>query len=249
MVHPVDSNDAPGKAIYQADYSRVWDLMVQELKNFQFEFLVKDKHLGKIETGYVTFSRNAQFSKLSGGVRAYASTPRILLRRWLDGRMRVRAQVTRLSSVSTQIFLQPEIQGFASTLFDDSTVTGEWRDCRSNGKFEFEFLNGLATLLRRESLPSQADGPILSVSPAVSAPKETNKVKEDLSNLIVQTVPDGAEIFLNDRLVGMTPSRLSLAPGTYRVVLRKRGYRDYSRDFEVLKRSDLTVSAELEQDR
>lgn len=249
MVHPVDSNNSPGKAIYQADYNRIWDLVIQELKDLQFEFLVKDKHLGKVETGYVVFSRTTQLSRLSGGVRAYASTPRILLRKWLDGRMRVRAQVTRLSSNSTQVFVQPEIQGFASTLFDDSTVTGEWRDCRSNGKFEFEFLNELATLLRRESLGVQP--PVVSLPsapPGLSAPREGDTSKEDLSNLIVQTVPDGAEIYLDDRLVGMTPSRLSIPPGHCRVRLRKHGYKEYSRDIEILKRSDLTISAELEQE-
>jgi hypothetical protein len=248
MVHPVDSDAAPGKAVYQVGYDRVWDLAIRSLKDLQFEFLVKDKSLGKIETGYVVFSRNPQFSRLSGGVRAYASTPRILLRKWIDARVRIRAQVTRLTPATTQVFLQPEIQGFASTLFDDSTVTGEWRDCRSNGKFEFEFLNELATRLQKESLPAQVPQVFLpSTTPTGIAPFEQDKGREDLSNLIIQTVPDGAEIYLNDRLVGMTPSRLSLGPGPYRVVLRKAGYKEYSRDIQVLKKSDLTVSAELQQ--
>jgi hypothetical protein len=248
MVHPVDSDSAPGKAVYQAGYDRVWDLAIQSLKDLQFEFLVKDKSLGKIETGYAVFSRNPQLSRLSGGVRAYASTPRILLRKWIDGRMRIRAQVTRLTPATTQVFLQPEIQGFASTLFDDSTVTGEWRDCRSNGKFEFEFLNELATRLQKESLPAQVPRVLLPpTTPTGITPSEQDKSREDLSNLMIQTVPDGAEIYLNDRLVGMTPSRLSLVPGPYKVVLRKAGYTEYSRDIQVLKKSDLTVSAELQQ--
>jgi hypothetical protein len=47
--------------------------------------------------------------------------------------------------------------------------------------------------------------------------------------------------------VGMTPSRITIAPGTHRVIFRKAGFKDYERQFTALKDSDLTVSAEMER--
>jgi hypothetical protein len=59
-------------------------------------------------------------------------------------------------------------------------------------------------------------------------------------------VPEGAEILLDNQLVGMTPSRLTVAPGPHKVVFRKRDYRDYEREFVVLKDSELSIAAEME---
>jgi hypothetical protein len=164
--------------------------------------------------------------------------------------MRIRGLATKVSADSTQVVVEPEIQGFAAWVFDDSTVTGEWKDCRTNGKFEFELLNELATRLKGKPAavdvsPAGAGSPPAAVSKG-AVNKTTEKEKEDLTNLMVQSVPEGAEVFLNDRLVGMTPSRLSVPPGEYRVLFRKPGYKEYKRTVTVLKRSDLTISSELE---
>jgi hypothetical protein len=67
--------------------------------------------------------------------------------------------------------------------------------------------------------------------------------------MVLSSVPEGAEILLDDVLVGMTPSRLTIAAGPHRVVFRKEGFKDYQRQFIVLKESDLTVSAEMEKNQ
>jgi hypothetical protein len=46
----------------------------------------------------------------------------------------------------------------------------------------------------------------------------------------------------------MTPSRISVAAGRYRVVLRKQGFKEYQKEFVILQNSDLTVSTELDQE-
>jgi hypothetical protein len=65
--------------------------------------------------------------------------------------------------------------------------------------------------------------------------------------LVLTSVPEGAEILLDNVLVGMTPSRLTIAAGPHRIIFRKRGFKDYERQFSALKDSDLTVSAEMEK--
>jgi hypothetical protein len=151
-----------------------------------------------------------------------------------------------MSSESTHIGVEIEIQGFETSVFDDSTVSADWKECRSNGKFEFELLNDVATRLRTKSTPPIEEGNIPVVAPRAVSSKATEREREDLANLMLQSVPDGAEIYLNEKLVGMTPSRLSLAAGEYRVLFRKANFKEFSRTLTILKRSDLTISSELE---
>ena len=78
--------------------------------------------------------------------------------------------------------------------------------------------------------------------------RDAAPLRQGSTNLVLATVPEGAEILLDDILVGMTPSRLTIAAGTHKIVFRKQGFKDYERRFMALKDSDLTVSAEMEKD-
>ena len=80
-----------------------------------------------------------------------------------------------------------------------------------------------------------------------AAVTETSVSRQGSSNLVLSSVPEGAEILLDNVLVGMTPSRLTIPAGSHRVIFRKQGFKDYERQFIALKDSDLTVSAEMEK--
>jgi len=246
IVLPVRDDANPCQAAFQASYDRVWNVLVQILSDYQFEVKTKDKAAGRLETGVVVFSRSPHLSKLNTGVKAYSIPPKSFLHKWLDGRMRIRVQMTRISTDSTRVGVEIEIQGFETSVFDDSTVSGDWKECRSNGKFEFELLNDVATHLRKKpTLPSEEGNiPAIVARPVLS--KATERENEDLANLLLQSIPEGAEIYLNEKLVGMTPSRLSLAAGEYKVLFRKENYKEFSRTLTILKRSELTISSELE---
>jgi hypothetical protein len=186
---------------------------------------------------------------LTAGVKAYGITPKLFLKKWQDGRIKLRLELKGLPEHSAQVIIWPEIQGFASSLFDDTAVTGEWRDCKSNGKFEFELFNEIATQLKRTNQIAPTVPLVTSNSEAtLEGFKAGQKEAAGSSNLLVQSAPEGAEIYLNDQLVGMTPSRISLAAGQYRVVLRKLGFKEYQREFVILQNSDLTVSKELDHE-
>lgn len=246
MVPPVHDDSNPGEATFPANYDRVWNTLIQLLSDYQFEVKIKDKDAGKLETGVVVFSRNPHLSKLSTGVRAYSTPPKSFLHKWLDGRMRILVLVKRVSANSTHVGVEMEIQGFAASVFDDSTVSGDWKECRSNGKFEFELLNDVATRLRVKPTPLLEEGNTPVAAPVTVPSKPAEKEREDLSNLMLQSAPEGAEIYLNGKLVGMTPSRLSVTAGEYKVLFRKASYKEFSRTVTILKRSDLTISSELE---
>jgi len=250
IARPVDSEKSFDRSTFQADEHRVWTLLLKILTNHGFDFLIKDKNLGRVETNYIIFSRHPEFSKLSNGVKSLAKTPRLFLKKWLDGRIKIFAEVRRLSQNSTEVVLRPDIYGFAQTLTDDSGVSGEWRQCTSNGKFEFELFNELATGLRKEGSMNPPEVTQAQPKPeaAATAPVTDASVsRQGSSNLVLSSAPEGAEILLDNVLVGMTPSRLTIAAGPHRVIFRKQGFKDYVRQFIALKDSDLTVSAEMEK--
>jgi len=250
IARPVDTEKSFERSTFQAHEHQVWTLLFKILTNHGFDFLIKDKNLGRIETTYIIFSRHPEFSKLSNGVKSLAKTPRLFLKKWLDGRIKIFAQVSRLSQNSTEVVLRPDIYGFVSTLTDDSGVTGEWRQCTSNGKFEFELFNELATGLRKEGSmnpPEVTQTPPKPEAAATAPVTDGAAGRQGSSNLLLSSDPGGAEILLDNVLVGMTPSRLTIAAGPHRVIFRKQGFKDYERQFIALKDSDLTVSAEMEK--
>jgi hypothetical protein len=249
VVQPVNDSQPSDRATFEADYDHVWQVVCNLLSEYRFEFARKDKNTGQIETGFVVLSKHPTFSKLSNGVRTFAIPPKAFLRKWSDGRIKVVAQVNRLSDFSTLVVLRPDIQGFAATRGDDTGVTGEWRQCRSNGKFEFELLNQVATELQKPQYnvtnPPPA-GP--EEKKDITKKKEPEKTERGNSDVIFQSVPDGAEIYLNDKLIGMTPTRLSLSAGAYKIKFHKTGYKEFQKEFVLFPHSDITVATEMDKE-
>jgi len=64
----------------------------------------------------------------------------------------------------------------------------------------------------------------------------------------VQSDPSGAEIYLDDQLVGSTPSAIVSSPGKHMFRLRAAGRADWTRQVTLLSGSDLSLSAVLDKD-
>ena len=67
------------------------------------------------------------------------------------------------------------------------------------------------------------------------------------AKVAVQSDPAGAEIYLDEQLVGSTPSILVVAPGKHAFRLRAAGRADWSRQVSVLAGSDITLAATLDK--
>jgi hypothetical protein len=92
----------------------------------------------------------------------------------------------------------------------------------------------------RQSSPAPVPAPQAEASPAQAAPAE--KVKCNFSS-----TPAGAEITLDGKYVGSTPSEISLSIGSHVVVLSMSGFAQWKRDLTVLSGSQLTVNAILQK--
>ena len=80
-------------------------------------------------------------------------------------------------------------------------------------------------------------------SEAVPEQRETHASSGSVS---ISSDPAGAEIYVDGNFVGETPSTIELSAGSHHVEVKSRGKRDWARDLDVLKDSQLTLHPILE---
>jgi hypothetical protein len=60
----------------------------------------------------------------------------------------------------------------------------------------------------------------------------------------ISSDPDAAEIYVDGKFVGNTPATLKLSTGQHTVLLKSKGFQDYSRTLEMPRSSKLTLKAD-----
>jgi PEGA domain/SmpA / OmlA family len=106
------------------------------------------------------------------------------------------------------------------------------------GQPEHEITFGTRTWLEYTGLVAVLEGGKLSaVEPAISSAAEVT----------VASQPEAAEIYLDGKLAGSTPSTLKLPAGDHRVTLRLAGYQDWEQTLHVLAESRITLQADLQK--
>jgi serine protease Do len=68
-----------------------------------------------------------------------------------------------------------------------------------------------------------------------------------VGNLRITSDPASAEIYIDGKFVGQTPSTIPTPTGPHRILLRLSGRKDWERELEVIKDSELTLNPVLEQ--
>src|SRR6267154_875563 len=89
-----------------------------------------------------------------------------------------------------------------------------------------------------------------TVQPAVDASVTQNGKGLDvaLSTVDIKSTPDGAEITMDDKFMGSTPSSLRLAVGDHKIKLGKSGFKIWERTMTVGAGATATVDATLEKE-
>ncbi|MBA2377959.1 MAG: PEGA domain-containing protein [Blastocatellia bacterium] len=102
------------------------------------------------------------------------------------------------------------------------------------------YVNGDVTLDRSKFVPRSMNGlTVIDQLPAASA--------HATSTVLIRSEPDGAEIMIDDRFVGNTPSTLQLSPGDHRITVRRAGYIDWERTVTSSAGGNVTLNAVLER--
>lgn len=84
------------------------------------------------------------------------------------------------------------------------------------------------------------DGP-LRLPSAAAFRADDDKSLSQSGSVLIASDPPGADIYVDSKFVGQSPSTLHLASGSHRVELKLQGRQSWSRDLEVLKDSQLTL--------
>jgi len=73
-------------------------------------------------------------------------------------------------------------------------------------------------------------------------------VSENASSRVnIQSDPSGAEIYLDDQMVGSTPSALMIPPGRHTFRVHASGHPDWTRQVNILPGSEISLSANLDK--
>lgn len=75
---------------------------------------------------------------------------------------------------------------------------------------------------------------------------ELREAHASSGSVTISSDPAGAEIYVDGKFVGQTPSTIELPAGAHHVEVKSRGKQDWTRDLEVLKDSQLTLHPVLE---
>ncbi len=89
------------------------------------------------------------------------------------------------------------------------------------------------------------DGPLRPVSGSALRSDERD-ANSPAGSVTIASDPPGAEIYVDGKFVGQTPSTIQLPSGTHRIEVKSRGKQGWERDLEVLKDSQLTLHPVLE---
>ncbi|HMG75418.1 MAG TPA: PEGA domain-containing protein [Pyrinomonadaceae bacterium] len=68
-----------------------------------------------------------------------------------------------------------------------------------------------------------------------------------LSSIIVKSTPDGAEISVDDKFLGTTPSTVQLTPGEHKIVIMKAGFKPWERTMTINPNGSVNLDVSLEK--
>jgi hypothetical protein len=91
--------------------------------------------------------------------------------------------------------------------------------------------------------PALPPAPQPGAQPAAPVPAET----ESPATVLVKSTPDGADITVDGKFVGNTPSTLRLSPGGHTILIEKSGMKAWQRTMTVSPGGNVTIDATLEK--
>jgi hypothetical protein len=80
-----------------------------------------------------------------------------------------------------------------------------------------------------------------------AAPVAATVPAEEMTTAVLKSIPDGADITVDGRYVGSTPSTVRLIPGDHTILIEKAGYRPWQRTMTVNPGGIVTIDATLER--
>jgi hypothetical protein len=115
------------------------------------------------------------------------------------------------------------------------------------------YVNGDIPLDPKRFATQATASPEASAAPGQPTASETgvqsgSAADASLSAVDIKSTPDGAEITVDDKFMGSTPSTLKLAPGEHKIKLEKSGFKSWERTLTVNAGTTATVNPTLDKE-
>jgi PEGA domain-containing protein len=83
--------------------------------------------------------------------------------------------------------------------------------------------------------------------PAEAGSSAAPAVPEEKGKVLVSSVPDGADVYVDNAFIGNAPATLKLSAGKHTVKVSQQGYKDWSKDVSIFAGSEVGLKASLEK--
>lgn len=109
------------------------------------------------------------------------------------------------------------------------------------------YVRGDSNLDAAKFQTAPAKGPAVAAQESSQPTPPAAAAVGPLSTVVIASTPDGAEITVNGKYMGSTPSTIRLAPGDYSISIGKGGFRPWQRTMTVTPGGDVAIDASLEK--
>jgi hypothetical protein len=119
----------------------------------------------------------------------------------------------------------------------------------AGGRMADKFFEQVAEELARQSkqtLSVKPEAPAVVVPPPLVS-NSAKTVTTDIATVLVVSVPEGADISVDDAFVGNSPATLKLSQGKHDIRVSQNGYKTWNREVSTLTGSEVRLNATLEK--
>lgn len=71
--------------------------------------------------------------------------------------------------------------------------------------------------------------------------------KTEVSKISIRSTPEGADVYIDGKFIGNTPSILNLSSGDHVITIKHSGYKDWERTISASPGGEINVNANLEE--
>jgi PEGA domain len=157
--------------------------------------------------------------------------------------------------------IEPESEGKATLIINVQSKKGvSWgAGDRMADKFYEQVTEELAgdtkqaaSVKAQEKAISVPDPKAVPSEPSITKPAESNALVEstggEKGKIVVTSVPEGAEVYVDDDLVGNAPATLRLPSGKHTVKVSQQGFKPWTKQVAVFAGSEANLKASLEKE-
>jgi len=110
------------------------------------------------------------------------------------------------------------------------------------------YINGDISLdPKKFAPPAQTNEQVAPTLPEAKTEQPPTTIDSEFSSVTIKSIPDGAEISIEGKFAGFTPSTLRLKLGEYRISIKQAGYLLWERTMTLKAGENITVDATLEK--